>query len=65
MKSAKTGNIDLLALLNDRQEAMHEMQDLKFKMSKIEDQVKRQIIKDGNTDLLSVNWTRVRRQNHR
>lgn len=65
VKTARDSNINLLALLNDRQEAIHEINDLKGKVHDIEHRVKRQIIKDGDVDLLSVNWTKIRRRNHR
>lgn len=62
----KTSNRkELDALLDERQDIMCDINDLKHKVQKVENEVKIGLIKNGGIDLLSVNWSRLARSRRR
>lgn len=62
LKKTSRNSKDLRTQMSARQDQLDVLNDVKFELSKIEDGIKHQLIREGQTDLLSVNWSRLSRR---
>lgn len=62
MKRAITSDKPMIRMLDERQKQLHRMQDAKMAKQEVEHAIIKEILNKGDTELLSVNWTRLYRQ---